>query len=92
MKNIDLLVTDDQFQALREVAVPEGLMVDEWVLEIALSVSVMAQGTREAFLRRSPRRDPGARAPVMPPTMVRCRHCGIKTRRVATCDNCDEEL
>lgn len=88
MRKVEVEFTDAEHGALREAARRESLCVEDWV--VLAAIGMMAG--RHTVGARSPRRDPGARAPRHVDGMVQCPHCGIITRRVHLCDNCDRVL
>ncbi len=90
MKTVEVEFTDVEHHVLQLAAQREQLCVEEWLQLAAIG---MAANTGYRVAKSSPRRDPRARTPsTITSEMMRCPHCGIETRRVATCDNCDGDL
>jgi len=78
-----------QHRILFALAARDGVTVERWVEQATLSA--IDRDTGES--RKLPRRDADAKAPWgKTPPLVACRHCGIATRPVKSCDNCERPL
>ena len=85
MMRIGVTLTYEEYDACARAAARDQLTIEQWAYCCLVADA-------RADERRSPRRDPGAQDRPTTTTMVKCGHCGIETRAVARCDNCDTRL